>query len=225
MNLTLFQSGNPIMHVLRYLTILWPGLPWLWLRGSIGGLIVAIAFSVTLNTAIATTWLWTELVEMNIGLGLWSATAAVWVVAAASAISAFPTALPIHFLSRDNASDSLFFQARDAYLSRDWVVAETTLRTLLIHSPTDGEAQLLLASLLKRVDRVRESREALHKLRRSDSGKLWATEIARELSFLDRSTVSLQMNTSETKNPLARKELGQETPEPQRDEDIQNAAA
>lgn len=119
----------------------------------------------------------------------------------------------------------VIFQARDAYLSRDWVVAETTLRTLLIHSPTDGEAQLLLASLLKRVDRVREAREALHKLRRSDSGKIWATEIARELLFLDRSAVSLQMNTSETNNPLARKELGQENLEPQREEDIQNAAA
>ena len=33
------------------------------------------------------------------------------------------------------------------------------------------------------------------------------------------------MNTSETNNPLARKELGQENLEPQREEDIQNAAA
>ena len=26
----------------RYLTLLWPGLPWLWLRGSMAGLVLAL---------------------------------------------------------------------------------------------------------------------------------------------------------------------------------------
>jgi len=98
------------MHVLRYLTILWPGLLWLWLRGSIGGLIVAFAFSVTLNTAIATTWLWTELVEMNIGLGLWSATAAVWVVAAASQSLHFQPLCPFIFCRATTQAIRYFFK-------------------------------------------------------------------------------------------------------------------
>jgi thioredoxin-like negative regulator of GroEL len=54
----------------------------------------------------------------------------------------------------------------------------------LVVAPTDGEAQLLLATLLRRVGRLKESREALDKLSRSDSGGPWLSAIARELERL-----------------------------------------
>jgi cytochrome c-type biogenesis protein CcmH/NrfG len=78
--------------------------------------------------------------------------------------------------------------ARDAYLARDWLVAEKKLRAALSLAPTDGEAQLLLATLLRRVGREDEARGALEKLSRSDSGVPWRTEIARERVFLDHSS-------------------------------------
>jgi cytochrome c-type biogenesis protein CcmH/NrfG len=47
-------------------------------------------------------------------------------------------------------------------------------------SPTDGEAQLLLATMLRRVGRLGEAREALAKLSASDSGARWRAAIAAE---------------------------------------------
>jgi len=176
----------------RYLTLLWPGMPWLWLRGSLAGLVLALAFGVALDVAVLTTWVWTELVDLQISLALWTATAAVWLIATGSALSAFPP--PIRS-GRDEAADALFVKARDAYLARDWLAAETKLRTILELSPTDGEAQLLLGTLLRRVGRLSEARQALEKLSRSDSGAAWRPAIAREL---DRITAGMRAAERET---------------------------
>lgn len=166
----------------RYLTLLWPGMPWLWLRGSAAGLVLALAFAVVLDLAIVATWIYSEFFNLQVSLGLWGAAAAVWIVATVSAVSAFPPPIPT---TRDAATDKLFVAARDAYLSRDWLAAETKLRSLLVVAPTDGEAQLLLATLLRRVGRLKESREALEKLSRSDSGGPWLSAIARELERVE----------------------------------------
>jgi len=166
----------------RSLTLLWPGLPWLWLRGSVAGLFLAVAFAIALDVAIVLTWVWTDLVGREFALGLWVATAGVWVVATLSAVTTFPAPLPT---GRSEAAEALFVAARDAYLARDWLAAETKLRGLLVVAPTDGEAQLLLATLLRRVGRRAESRTALEKLSRSDAGRPWIGVIRRELSRLD----------------------------------------
>lgn len=166
------------MGLARSLTLLWPGLPWLWLRGSRAGLVLALAFAVAVDVAVVTTWVWTELIDIRWVLGLWTAIAALWLAATASAAAAFPRPIPA---GRDAATEPLFVRARDAYLARDWITAETQLRTLLDLAPTDGEAQLLLASLFRRVGRNAEAVAALDQLARSDSGKPWHGEIAREL--------------------------------------------
>jgi thioredoxin-like negative regulator of GroEL len=102
-------------------------------------------------------------------------------VATLSAVTTFPPPLPT---GRNEAAEALFVAARDAYLGRDWLAAETKLRGLLVVAPTDGEAQLLLATLLRRVDRRAESRAALEKLSRSDAGRPWQAVIRRELARL-----------------------------------------
>ena len=165
------------MGFLRSITLLWPGLPWLWLRGSLTGLVLALAFALAVDVAVFATWIWTELLDVGLLLALWTAIAAIWLAATASAFTAFPRPIP---RGRDAATDTLFVKARDAYLARDWLLAETHLRTLLDLSPTDGEAQLLLATLLRRVGRLDEARSALEQLSRSDSGGRWLGEIARE---------------------------------------------
>ncbi len=169
------------MHAARSLTLLWPGLPWLWLRGSVMGLILALAFAVVLDAAVITTWIWTELVGLPVAIGVWTAAAAIFLVSTVSAIQAFPPPLA---LGRDTTTDALFVEARDAYLARDWTAAESRLRALLLRSPTDGEAQLLLATLLRRVGRPAEARAALEKLSRADSGLPWRSAIAGELARL-----------------------------------------
>jgi len=170
------------MAALRYLTLVWPGLPWLWLRGSRLGLVLALAFAVTVDVAVLTTFIWPELTGLGFSIGLWTATAAVWLVSTASAVSTFPPPIP---RVRAEAADGLFTQARDAYLARDWLAAEAHLEALLAIAPTDGEAQLLWATLLRRVGRTAEAQEALAKLSRSDSGGRWRAAIDREIALLD----------------------------------------
>jgi len=169
------------MHALRYLTLVWPGLPWLWLRGSLSGLVLALAFALSVDMAILATFIWPGLVELRFTLGLWTAVAVIWLISTVSAAAAFPP--PIGIPRRDEA-DALFAQARDAYLARDWVQAEMRLQDLLEIAPTDGEAQLLHASLLRRTGRATDAKKALEKLSRSDSGATWKHEIAAELDRL-----------------------------------------
>ncbi len=170
------------MAPVRYLTLVWPGLPWLWLRGSLAGLVLAVAFAVTLDVAVITTVIWPDLVELSFILAVWTAAAIVWLVSTVSAVAAFPPPL-----SRPAPAevDPLFVRARAAYLARDWIVAETRLRELLEVAPTDGEAQLLLGTLLRRTGRRAEARRALEQLSRSDSGGRWSRAIAAELDRLD----------------------------------------
>jgi len=170
------------MHALRSLTLVWPGLPWLWLRGSLSGLVLALAFAVSIDIAILGTFIWPELFELRLTIGLWAAVAAIWLASTVSAVASFPP--PISLPRRDEA-DALFAKARDAYLARDWVQAETRLRDLLRLAPTDGEAQLLHATLLRRTGRLPEARTALEKLARSDSGAPWRHEISAEFRRLD----------------------------------------
>lgn len=170
------------MPAARHLTLLWPGLPWLWLRGSLMGLVLALAFGVAVDVAVLATWIWTGLVEPPFLIALWTATAGIWLVSTASAAAAFPPAIRS---IRPGEADALFLAARDAYLARDWVAAETRLRELLHRAPTDGEAQLLMGTLLRRVGRPAEARQALEKLSRSDSGAAWLDAIAAEIRRLD----------------------------------------
>ena len=166
------------MGFARYLTLVWPGMPWLWLRGSFAGLVLAVAFALALDVAVFTTWIWSELVDFRLSLAVWTATAMVWLIATASAMTGFPPPIP-H--GHDAATDTLFVKARDAYLARDWLAAETKLRALLDLSPTDGEAQMLLGTLLRRVGRLDEAATAFEALSRSDAGAPWLPAIAREL--------------------------------------------
>jgi tetratricopeptide (TPR) repeat protein len=171
------------MTAFRYLTLAWPGLPWLWLRGSWGGLVLAVAFAVSLDVAVVTTFIWPDLVELPITAAVWTATAVVWLVSTVSALAAFPPPLAT---PAPAAVDPLFVKARDAYLARDFIAAETRLRELLEQAPTDGEAQLLLATLLRRAGRLAEARDALEKLSASDAGSRWRAAILAERATIAR---------------------------------------
>jgi thioredoxin-like negative regulator of GroEL len=144
-----------------------------------------------------------------VGLGftvaLWTATSAIWLFSTVSAASALPRPLP---RVRSEAADALFVQARDAYLARDWVGAQAHLDDLLAMAPTDGEAQLLWATLLRRVGRRAESRDALAQLSRSDSGGRWQAAIARDLALLDTATADAADGDGPTLLPLGQEAAG-----------------
>ena len=176
-------KGRSFVSFLRSLTLIWPGLPWAWLRGSWAGLILATAFGICLNLCIITAWIWTSFIDLEMTFGIWTATAIIWIVSTISAVSSFPKPLVSY---RDEVTDNLFIDARDAYLAGDWLRAETKLQTILTLSPTDGEAQLLFGTLLRRVGRFVEAKKSLEKLARSDSGQPWQHAIRHELSLIKR---------------------------------------
>ena len=176
-------KGRSFVSFLRLLTLIWPGLPWAWLRGSWAGLILATAFGICLNLCIITAWIWTSFIDLEMTFGIWTATAIIWIVSTVSAVSSFPQPLVSY---RDEVTDNLFIDARDAYLAGDWLRAETKLQTILTLSPTDGEAQLLFGTLLRRVGRFVEAKKSLEKLARSDSGQPWQHAIRHELSLIKR---------------------------------------
>jgi hypothetical protein len=188
------------MRVVRLLTLVWPGLPWLWLRGSLLGLVLALAFAVALDATVLTTWIWTGLVDLPVAVALWAATAGIWILATVSAVRHFPGPLA---RGRSAEADAVFLQARDAYLARDWARAETALAAVLAGAPTDGEAQLLLATLLRRVGRHDEARAALRKLSASDAGRPWRHAIAAERDRLDTATAPAADDRSPPALPLS----------------------
>ena len=180
------------MSFLRSLTLIWPGLPWAWLRGSWAGLILATAFAICLNLCIITAWIWTSFIDLEMSFGIWTVTAIIWIVSTVSAVSSFPQPLVSY---RDEVTDNLFIDARDAYLAGDWLKAETKIQTILTLSPTDGEAQLLFATLQRRVGRFKEAKKSLEKLARSDSGQPWQHAIQHELLLINR---DFRENSDET---------------------------
>jgi hypothetical protein len=191
--------GSTTMRVVRLLTLVWPGLPWLWLRGSLLGLVLALAFAVALDATVLTTWIWTGLVDPPTAVALWASTAGIWILATVSAVRNFPAPLA---RGRSAEADALFLQARDAYLARDWARAEDALAAVLASAPTDGEAQLLLATLLRRVGRHDEARAALRKLSASDSGRPWRHAIAAERDRLDAATAPADHDHTPASLPL-----------------------
>lgn len=60
------------MTAFRYLTLVWPGLPWALLRGSGAGVIVALAFAIALDAGVVTTFVWPDLVEMPVTVAVWA---------------------------------------------------------------------------------------------------------------------------------------------------------
>jgi hypothetical protein len=208
------RKDRGLMNLVRRSTLLWPGLPWLWLRGSRAGLLVAVAFAIVLDTAIVSTWVWTDLVDAEVAIGLWAAAAAVWLLGTVSALSAFPPPLQ---LTQDAATEKMFVEARDAYLAHDWLTAETKLLALLTLRPIDGEAQLLLASLLRRVGRTQEAKKALAKLARSDTGLRWHSAVLREQKLLEQAideppSGSALPLSSDTSRPTTSGQQAAETP-------------
>ncbi len=155
----------------------WPGLPNLWYRGDIYSLAVSILFATILNIALLATLVWPE------WLSPWMVRS-LWVLLASSALWSFGTS----FFStsawlRDLPSvecDVLLLDAQSDYLRGQYFEAEATLHRILSMGYEDVEAALLLASILRRTDRFRQSLDCLERLEKLDSSRHWSTEIADE---------------------------------------------
>ena len=164
------------MRRLRWLTLVWPGLPQLWFAGSWTGLALAVGFAAVLNLAIVTSRLWTELLSPESQMLVWLAAGGIWT--ASAALSARWVA-GLRLSGPQAADEDLFNAAQNEYLKGNWYEAEVALNRLLERNILDVEARLMLASLLRRTGRRDEATTQLARLSRTDGVERWQLEIAR----------------------------------------------
>lgn len=168
------------------LTAVWPGLPRLWLRGEVGGLLTAVGFALLLNFALVTTFVWPQLVSRQLPEWLvpatcWIAVVWFWVVGLRAGVRT-AQALAKSQVPADAESTTLLRQAQLDYLKGHLIEAERGLTTLLSRTAGDVEAWLLLASVQRRTRRPAEARQSLAKLAELSGSASWAEEVQRELA-------------------------------------------
>ncbi len=170
------------MRRLRWLTLVWPGLPQLWFAGAWTGLALAVGFAALLDLGLVVGRMWTELLSTAAQSTIWLAVGVTWLAAAGVSfrwVASLKLAGTAATESTD-ADEGLFNQARSEYLQGNWYEAETALKELLERNILDAEARLMLAALLRRSGRLAEAAEQLDRLKRMDGAERWQLEIHRQ---------------------------------------------
>jgi tetratricopeptide (TPR) repeat protein len=168
-------------------TLVWPGLPRLWLAGHWRGLAVALTFATLLNGALLATFTH----NWDLGLAgkttLWAAVVGFWFVSARNSLT---WAQQLKALPKQEECDSRFVAAQVAYLRGHWPEAVGMLRQLLEVRPGDIEARLLLATILRRMERPQEAKEELEDLAKREGAERWGLEYRREWAALKRTAAT-----------------------------------
>jgi hypothetical protein len=166
----------------RWITVAWPGLAQLWFAGAWWGLALGVGFAWLANLALVSTFVWTELIDPWSRAGVWLVLVLVWVASAMLSVRQLRGFDP-HAAS--NAAEDLFRRAGREYLSGNWIAAEQLLTQLVRSNPRDVDAQLMLASLLRRTGQLTEASQRLRRLEATDGAEKWTAEIKRERQLLD----------------------------------------
>lgn len=170
------------MHLSRWISLAWPGLPQLWLRGDPVALVLAVAFAVLLNLALVTSLVWTEILDPWHRNILWMVVGIVWLISAV--VSAR------WWQSRESPQSDfvkdLFRHSLNQYLQGNWIEAERRLRRLLRKNSHDADARLLLVGVMRHTHRIDEAHRQLDRLVACEGAEKWQTEIDREYELLNR---------------------------------------
>jgi len=169
------------MQVSSLIPCLWPGLPHLWWRGDWRSLAVAVLFAVTLNFGLLATFVWPEMIPAALRTLGWAGLLGIWGITTWTGLRKVSTWVPAGTNARHQG---LFVQAQGEYLKGHWLEAESLLRRILQVEDRDGDARLMLASLLRRAGRVAEAMAELEALELSEAGQKWSLETARERQLL-----------------------------------------
>jgi thioredoxin-like negative regulator of GroEL len=138
---------------------------------------LAFLFAVALNFGLMATFVWPEMVSPLMRMLGWSGVLTFWGVAGWLGLREFAKLRGPSIASQEQG---LFVLAQAEYLKGHWLEAETALRKLIELDERDGDARLMLASLLRHSGRIDEAQMELDGLELSEAGLKWALEIARE---------------------------------------------
>ena len=211
------------MQRANWLTCCWPGMARLWLKGQWSGLFMALLFAGLLNLAIASQFIWPELLPPPLAWSLWPGVAGFWIYGLVQSWRQMPQLSVVAPASRSTAGkprggqqleddlddeifdDDLFTVAQQEYLKQNWYEAETLLRKLLLACEADIPARLMLAALCRHTGRNEEAEIELNRATRSDGSDEWEFEIKqqRELLAITTSENEEEPEPEESLNPAA----------------------
>ncbi len=166
----------------------WPGLARLWTKGHWNSLWVAIGFSLLVNLALISTFVWPQLLGKDFPLIVWPLILVVWIVSAWVAYRSLPELLTIGAEPTEvdtESIDTLFIRAQNEYLKGDWATAEQFLIRRLELDPRDVQSRLLLATLFRHSRRLKLAVEQLDELNKFDESIHWNFEIDRERQLIE----------------------------------------
>ncbi len=178
----------------------WPGLAGLWLRGHWSSLFVAVGFSLLLNLALVSSFVWPGILGPEAGFLIWPTVIGCWLIfgwVSWQYIDQFEIAEETP-KSSGSSDDTLFNQAQTEYLKGEFTQAELLLAQRLQAESRDAEARLLLASLYRRTDRFEKALGQLDKLQRLDSGIRWQFEMKRERALVEQEIDRLESEREPT---------------------------
>ena len=194
------------MQRANWLTCCWPGMARLWLRGHWSGLFTALLFAGLLNLAIASQFIWPELLPPPLAWSLWPGVAGFWIYGLIQSWRQMPQLSVIAPASRSTAEnsrrgkqlednleaeifdDDLFTLAQQEYLKQNWYEAETLLRKLLQACESDIHARLMLVALYRHNGRIEEAEAELNRATRSEGSGQWEFEIKQQQVLLESAT-------------------------------------
>ncbi len=181
---------------------LWPGLPRLWRRGSLSGLMESLIFGMLLQVAVVSTVIWPESIGPVSRVVVWFGVLGFWLVFAAPMFWHAVTVLG-NGLSVDTTSqrEDLLRQAQRKYLQGMWRESERLLERLLGLDGADTDARLLLASLYRHMGRWDAAKAELDRVEVSPGGEKWRFEVLRErlslVRWKRRGRQELELDTSD----------------------------
>lgn len=179
----------------------WPGLAGLWLQGRWTSLLLAVGFSLVLNLALVSTFVWPALLGSTTKMVLWPTLLVIWLVGAWNSWRLLNRSGKKGSESRDKSSpatdDTLFIQAQTEYLKGDLTQAESLLVRQLQLDSRDVETRLLLASIYGRSRRIEKATRQLEMLGRLDESRPWKFEIGRLRNQLQTMSPSTEIETDE----------------------------
>jgi len=166
----------------------WPGLPGLWYRGQMSSLLVAIGFSILLNLALVSTFLWPWSLGGTFPVVAWPMILLIWGTSAWVAYHGLTDVMTVPVSEKvadPDRPDTLFIQAQGEYLSGHWEEAESLLLRRIENAPRDMESRLLLATLSRHSRRLEQASLHLSDMERFDESFEWGFEIDRERQLIE----------------------------------------
>lgn len=165
----------------------WPGLARLWTKGHWPSLWIAMGFSLLVNLALISTFVWPKLLGDDFPFIAWPLIFVVWMASTWVSYRSLPELLSIGSAPdrvEAETNDTLFIRAQAEYLKGNWTDAEKLFVRQLEENSRDVQSRLFLATLFRHTRRLRQAQEQLLEIRKFDESAHWNFEIQREQDLI-----------------------------------------